>query len=253
MGLLRAMEQGSPPRLSFAGRWGRWRGRVAIDAAGGAGFCGAVSAGQIAETQAVIMQAGGRALTHLCNISNENAGRACVQACIDALGRLDHLSNMAGILRFDHFHETALADFRRIVAVNLEGTFLMCREAIPHLLRVGGNIVNAASTSSLAGLPWGGAYSASKGAVLAMTRSIAVEYARAGLRANCVCPGDIATPMSKAARMPEGADFSWMARCSSLSGPKGPETVAGVIAMLASEDGMHINGEDIRVDGATLS
>lgn len=86
-----------------------------------------------------------------------------------------------------------------------------------------------------------------------MTRSIAVEYGRAGLRANCVCPGDIATPMTQAVRMPEGADFSWMERCSSLSGPKGPETVASVIAMLASEDGMHINGEDIRVDGATLS
>lgn len=226
---------------------------VRLAAEGAAVFCVDVSAEHLAATQALITQAGGRALTHVCDVSNEDAVRACVQACIDALGRLDHLSNMAGILRFDHFHETALADFRRIVAVNLEGTFLMCREAIPHLLRVGGNIVNAASTSSLAGLPWGGAYSASKGAVLAMTRSIAVEYARAGLRANCVCPGDIATPMSKAARMPEGADFSWMERCSSLSGPKGPETVASVIAMLASEDGMHINGEDIRVDGATLS
>ena len=179
--------------------------------------------------------------------------RACVQACVDVCGRIDHLSNMAGILRFDHFHEIALADFRRIVEVNLYGTFLMCREAIPHLLATKGNIVNAASTSALAGLPWGGAYSASKGAVLAMTRTLAVEYGRAGLRANCVCPGDIATPMSKAPRMPKGADFSWMARCSSLNGPMGPEVVAGVIAMLASGDGAHINGEDIRVDGATLS
>jgi len=137
--------------------------------------------------------------------------------------------------------------------VNLVGTFLLCREALPSLLRSKGNIVNAASTSALSGLPWGGAYSASKGAVLAMTRTLAVEYGRAGLRANCVCPGDIATPMSRGARVPAGADFSWLDRCRSLGGAKGPEVVAGVIAMLGSEDGAHINGEYVRVDGGTLS
>jgi len=216
-------------------------------------FCADVSEQAVRETQAAIVAAGGRAEAYACDVGDEAAVRACVQACVDACGRIDHLSNMAGILRFDHFHELTLADFRRVIEVNLYGTFMMCREAIPHLLATKGNIVNAASTSALAGLPWGGAYSASKGAVLAMTRTIAVEYGRAGLRANCVCPGDIATPMSKSPRMPKGADFSWMARCSSLNGPRGPEVVAGVIAMLASEDGAHINGEDIRVDGATLS
>ena len=247
----------------------RFEGKVALVTGAGSGigraaalrlasegarvFCVDLSAQGVDETRAQIEAAGGRADAHACDVSDEAAVRACVQACVDVCGRIDHLSNMAGILRFDHFHEIALADFRRIVEVNLYGTFLMCREAIPHLLATKGNIVNAASTSSLAGLPWGGAYSASKGAVLAMTRTIAVEYGRAGLRANCVCPGDIATPMSKAPRMPKGADFSWMARCSSLDGPKGPEVVAGVIAMLASGDGAHINGEDIRVDGATLS
>lgn len=216
-------------------------------------FCVDLYEDSVLATKAQIEAAGGSAEARACDVSDEESVRACVRACVESCGRLDHLSNMAGILRFDHFHEITLADFRRVTEVNLYGTFLMCREAIPHLLATGGNIVNAASTSSHAGLPWGGAYSASKGAVLAMTRSIAVEYGRAGLRANCVCPGDIATPMSKAARMPKGADFSWMSRCSSLNGPKGPEVVAGVIAMLASEDGAHINGEDIRVDGATLS
>jgi NAD(P)-dependent dehydrogenase (short-subunit alcohol dehydrogenase family) len=118
---------------------------------------------------------------------------------------------------------------------------------------VGGNIVNTASTSSHAGLPWGGVYSSSKGAVLAMTRTIAVEYGRLGLRANSVSPGDIATPMSKGVKMPEGVDFSWMDRCKALAGPRPPEVVAGVVAMLASDDAAHINGEDIRIDGGTLS
>ncbi len=247
----------------------RFEGRVALVSGAGSGigravslrlasegacvFCVDVQRAAVEETAAQVRAAGGVAHAHRCDVSDESAVRACVRQCVETCGRLDHLSNMAGILRFDHFHEITLEDFRRIVDVNLVGTFLMCREAIPHLVASGGNIVNAASTSALAGLPWGGAYSASKGAVLAMTRTIAIEYGRAGLRANCVCPGDIATPMSASPRLPADADPRWMARCSSLNGPRGPEVVAGVIAMLASDDGAHINGEDIRVDGATLS
>ena len=247
----------------------RFEGKVALVTGAGSGigralalrlasegasvFCVDLQRAAVEETAAQLRAAGGVAHAHGCDVADEAAVRACIAACLGTFGRIDHLSNMAGILRFDHFHEITLADFRRVVDVNLVGTFLMCREAIPHLLASGGNIVNAASTSALAGLPWGGAYSASKGAVLAMTRTIAIEYGRAGLRANCVCPGDIATPMSAAPRLPEDADRRWLARCSSLNGPRGPEVVAGVIAMLASDDGAHINGEDIRVDGATLS
>jgi NAD(P)-dependent dehydrogenase (short-subunit alcohol dehydrogenase family) len=247
----------------------RFEGKVALITGAGSGIGRAVAERLAAEgatvccvdldtaaletTRATIVAGGGKALLSRCDVSDEDQVRATVAECLAQCARLDHLSNMAGILRFDHFHETTLADFRRVTEINLYGTFLMCREAIPHLLASGGNIVNAASTSSLAGLPWGGAYSASKGAVLAMTRTLAVEYGRLGLRANSVCPGDIATPMSKGARMPAGTDFSWMDRCKSLTGPRGPETVAGVIAMLASADGAHINGEHIRVDGGTLS
>ncbi len=126
-------------------------------------------------------------------------------------------------------------------------------EVLPHLVKSGGSIVNAASTASLAGLPCGVAYSASKGGVLAMTRSIAVEYAKRGVRANCVCPGDIKTDMTKGIEFPDSMDFTLMSRISSLSGPKDAEVVAGVIAMLISADGAHITGEDIRVDGGTLS
>jgi NAD(P)-dependent dehydrogenase (short-subunit alcohol dehydrogenase family) len=216
-------------------------------------FCADLHAESLEQTCEAARQAGGVALAGRCDVSSEDEVRATVAAAVAAWGRLDHLSNMAGILRFDHFHEIALDDFKRVIDVNLYGTFLFCRESIPHLLKTGGNIVNAASTSSHAGLPWGGVYSASKGAVLAMTRSIAVEYGRLGLRANTVSPGDIATPMSKGVKMPEGVDFSWMDRCKALHGPRPPEVVAGVIAMLASDDAAHINGEDIRIDGGSLS
>ena len=102
------------------------------------------------------------------------------------------------------------------------------------------------------GIPWAAAYAASKGAVLAMTRAIAVEYADQGLRANCVCPADIKTPMTSPV-FPEGADLRKLGRIRSLSGVRGPEAVASVIAMLASDDAAHITGEYIRIDGGALA
>ncbi|HAN69479.1 MAG TPA: short-chain dehydrogenase, partial [Halieaceae bacterium] len=96
-------------------------------------------------------------------------------------------------------------------------------------------------------------YSASKGGVLAMTRSIAVEFAKRGVRANCVCPGDINSGMTTGIEWPANMDFELIARITSLSGAKDAEVMAGVIAMLASEDAVHITGEDIRVDGGMLS
>lgn len=219
---------------------------------GAAVFCVDLQAEALASTVSAIGADGGIARGYTCDVSDETAVAACVAECIQAFGQLDHLSNMAGILRFDHFHELALADFNKILSVNLQGTFLMCRSALPHLLKTGGNIVNTASVSALAGVPWAAAYSASKGAVLAMTQSLAVEYAKQGVRANCVCPGDIKTPMISP-DFPAEVDFKLLRRCMSPTGVRGPEVVAGVVAMLASVDGEHITGEHIRVDGGTLS
>jgi NAD(P)-dependent dehydrogenase (short-subunit alcohol dehydrogenase family) len=80
-----------------------------------------------------------------------------------------------------------------------------------------------------------------------------VEYAKQGVRANCVCPGDIKTGMTVNLNMPDVPSHEQIIRISALDGPRGPEVVAGVIAMLASEDASHITGEDVRVDGGTLS
>ena len=202
---------------------------------------------------AAIVDAGGDATAHLCDISDPLAVADCLRLCVDRYGALHALVNMAGVLRFDDTEELSLPQWQKVMDINLTGTFLLCQAALPHLIESGGSIVNAASTAALSGLPCGVAYSASKGGVLAMTRSIAVEYAKRGVRANCVCPGDIGTNMTKDVEFPATMDFKLMPRISSLSGPKGPEVVAGVIAMLISDDGVHITGEDIRVDGGTLS
>lgn len=205
------------------------------------------------EAVAAITEAGGQATAHLCDISDPLAVADCVRLCVEQYGALHALVNMAGVLRFDDSAELPLPQWQKVLDINLTGSFLLCQAALPHLVESAGSIVNAASTAALAGLPCGVAYSASKGGVLAMTRSLAVEYASRGVRANCVCPGDIGTNMTRDIEFPPTMDFKLMPRISSLTGARGPEVVAGVIAMLISDDGIHITGEDIRVDGGTLA
>jgi meso-butanediol dehydrogenase/(S,S)-butanediol dehydrogenase/diacetyl reductase len=168
-------------------------------------------------------------------------------------GRLDLLVNSAGILRFEHTHEVRLEDWQKVLDVNLTGTFLMCQAALPALLDGGGAIVNVASTAALAAHPWAAAYSASKGGVLALTRTLAIEYAKQGLRANAVCPGSIDTPITGAFALPEGADGKLLHRIMSPVGMGDPSLVAAAIAYLGSDDALHVNGADLRIDGGTHS
>ncbi len=191
--------------------------------------------------------------TGTCDQSDELQVNDTVAACVARFGRIDSLCNVAGILRFDHAHELRTEDWRRILAVNLDGTFFFCRAALPHLIASRGNVVNVASTAALRGQPWSAAYSASKGGVLALTRSLAIDYVEQGVRVNAVCPGDIKTPIVKAFRLPEGANPKLLGRIRSPSGSGDPSRVAAVIAMLASDDGAHVTGAAIRVDGGMLS
>lgn len=198
-------------------------------------------------------RAGARVACRVCDVGSESQVTEAVGACVEELGGLDVLCNIAGILRFDHTHEVKIEDWTRILTVNLTGTFLMCRESIPHLLARRGNIVNMSSTAALAGHPWAAPYAASKGGVLGLTSTLAIEYGKQGLRANAICPGSISTPIQEAFALPEGGDPKLIRRIMPLDEFRGPETVASVVAFLASDDAAHINGEHVRVDGATLS
>jgi NAD(P)-dependent dehydrogenase (short-subunit alcohol dehydrogenase family) len=211
-----------------------------------------VVADALAET-AELARASAKAVeSRTCDVSDEAQVRATVAACIARFARLDALCNVAGILYFEHFEKIPLERWRRVQAVNVDGVFLMCREAIPHLCATRGAIVNIGSTAGLAGLPYGAAYGASKGAVHAMTRAIAVEYAARGVRANSVCPASIETRMAHPS-FPEGVRMPLLQRAASLHGVRGPEVVADLIAFLASDEALHISGEEIRIDGAALA
>jgi meso-butanediol dehydrogenase / (S,S)-butanediol dehydrogenase / diacetyl reductase len=187
------------------------------------------------------------------DVSTEDGVIALVAASVDRLGGLDVVANVAGVLSFSHTHEVTIDEWNRLIAVNLTGTFLVCREALPHLLASRGTIVNLASTAAHAGQPWATAYAASKGGVLAMTRALAVEYAAQGLRANTISPGAIDTPITRAFHLPEGADIKLLGRVTPL-GPFGtPEGIAAAIAYVASDEASHMNGADLLIDGATLA
>ena len=196
---------------------------------------------------------GGDVESRLCDVSREEEVAGAVEACVARVGRLDVRVTLAGILLLEHTHKTSIEQFEQILSVNLTGTFLCCKAALPHLLESKGNIVNTSSTSAIGGMPYGAAYGASKGGVLALTRTLAVEYGKQGLRANSVCPGSIKTAMTKRTNLPSDADFELLKRAMPLDQPRGPEVVASVIAMLAASDGAHVNGESIRIDSGTLA
>jgi len=212
-----------------------------------------VAAAGLEDTVKRCREAGAEVESALCDVSVEAQVRASVQACVDRFGRLDVLANIAGILLLEHFDRITPEQFRRVLEVNLVGPFLLCQAALPHLLESRGNIVNISSTSALAGMPYGAAYGTSKGGVSALTRTLAVEYGAKGLRCNAINPGSIQTAMMGADTLPADADMKLVMRAMALDRPRGPEVIASVLAMLASEDGAHVNGEEIRVDGGTLS
>ncbi|MCX5334677.1 SDR family NAD(P)-dependent oxidoreductase [Streptomyces sp. NBC_00140] len=204
-----------------------------------------------------------RLTTVLVDIADEASVRQAVALAVEALGGLDVLVNAAGILRSAHTHEQSLADFNRIIAVNLTGTFLMIREAIPALCEgTGPAVVNFSSTSATFAHPYMAAYAASKGGIQSMTHALASEYSKQGIRFTAVQPGSISSGMtdgsgasgqSTGPGLPEDTDWDLYTKLAPALGQgfAGPETVAGVVAMLASEDGRFITGTEVRIDGGT--
>ncbi|HSB96701.1 MAG TPA: SDR family oxidoreductase [Spongiibacteraceae bacterium] len=194
---------------------------------------------------------GGKARYLTGSVGDEATVKRIVEQVVSEEGRLDVLVNMAGVLRSCPATETTLDLFQTLLTINLVGTFLFCREALPHLLKTRGNIVNAASTSAQFGHPYMVAYAASKGGIFAMTRTLAWEYLKQGVRVNAVAPGGILTPlvMQQATEM-NNYDLDLFGHLARVDGAFGqPENVAAVIAMLGSADGAHMTGEIVKIDG----
>lgn len=197
------------------------------------------------------------------NVGSEESVVGGVRSAVNRLSGLDAVVNAAGMLRAAHTHQTSLEQWNQIIAVNLTGTFLVVREALPSLLKNSRSaIVNFSSTSASFAHPYMAAYAASKGGIQSFTHALALEYASQGLRAVCVAPGSIKSGITDATAryIPVDADWSLFGRLSPImpttlessgAGMGDPAAVAGVVAMLVSDDGAFITGTEIRIDGGT--
>ncbi len=190
------------------------------------------------------------------DVGAADEAEACLREAAARLGPVDVLVNNAGTSggpRATTLHETPVEDFDRVMATNIRGPFLLCRLVLPTMVeRRAGVIVNIASVAGMAAFPGRSAYSASKGALISLTRSIAVDYARFGVRAVALCPGMIATPFTQwrlddpklraevVARIPQ-AEVGTVAQA------------AAAVTFLASDEASYFNGAPLPMDGGYLA
>ena len=193
---------------------------------------------------------GDRALALRCDVSDWSEVESVVAEVTSRLGSVDVLCNVAGIGGFANSHEVDPAVFERMIAINLTGTFLMCRAVLPQMVERGhGVIVNTASTAGVMGQPWSAAYCASKGGVSALTRALATEY-DTPIRINAVAPGGVETNMYTAFVPPSDADWSRMKKMSRDGVELAtPAELASLFAYLGSDEARYITGSTLVMDG----
>jgi meso-butanediol dehydrogenase / (S,S)-butanediol dehydrogenase / diacetyl reductase len=188
------------------------------------------------------------------DLSDPDACVAVVSDCLTRFGRLDILGNVAGIYRAAHTTQMSREDYRKVMAVNLDAYFFLAQAAIPHLLEHDGTIVNIASNAGIQGVPYSAAYCMSKGGVIQLTRSLAVEYLKTRLRVNAIAPAGTNTNIANEANFPADMDPDLAAR---MAGPRGlaePDEVAALFCFLASDDARSITGAVYTLDnGLTVS
>jgi 2-keto-3-deoxy-L-fuconate dehydrogenase len=211
-----------------------------------------------AATADQIRAAGGTAETFHCDVTRAGEVDAAMKSAVDRLGPLAILVNNAGIAHVGTVATTSEADFDRIYQVNVKGVFLCTKAALPHLLaRGGGVILNLASIASLIGLEDRFAYSMSKGAVLTMTRSVAVDFMKQNIRCNCVCPARIHTPfvdgfLRKSYPGREAEMFQKLAAYQPIGRMGTPDEVAALALYLCADESAFITGQAFPIDGGVL-
>jgi NAD(P)-dependent dehydrogenase (short-subunit alcohol dehydrogenase family) len=204
-----------------------------------------------------LRDAGGAAVSQPCDVTVEDQVRAALDRCLTEWGGLDTLINNAGVQLEKALDETSNEEYDWVFDVNVRGVFWGCKHAVTRMRESGGGaIVNTASALSLVSDPLLPVYTASKHAVLGLTRSVGVAYAADGIRCNCVCPGDMQTPMIERYWAATGDPERAREQMASMY-PAGrigqPGEVARAILFLASDEASYVNGAFMQVDGGLLS
>jgi 2-keto-3-deoxy-L-fuconate dehydrogenase len=206
-----------------------------------------------------IRTSGGVAESWLCDVSNARQVQVAFADVMERFGRLDILVNNAGVAQVGDLLATSEEDLDRVYRVNVKGVYLCSRAALPTMLAQGGGVIlNMASIASVIGVPERFAYSMSKGAVLTMTLSIAVDYVKRNIRCNCICPARIHTPFVDgyvAANYP-GREAETLARLAAYQ-PVGrmgrPDEVAALALYLCSDEAAFVTGAAYPIDGGVLA
>lgn len=189
------------------------------------------------------------------DITDEPACQNAIRSAADKFGGLDVLINNAGIEIVAPIHEMELNDWNKVLNVNLTGMFLMSKHALKYMLKSGkGNIINTCSVGGVVAWPDIPAYNASKGGVLQLTRSMAVDYAKHNIRVNCVCPGIIDTPLNEKSFLENNEGTleeikKEKAKVNPLLRLGKPEEIANVMLFLASDLSSYMTGSAITADG----
>jgi len=222
---------------------------------GAAVVCADIDEASVKETAGLVVETGQQALAQACDVTDRASVREAMLRCGETFGGLHAVFNVAGIGGMAHTEEESEEVWNRILAVNLTGTFLVSQAALPLLLAHRHSaIVNVASVAGLNGQAYSAAYCASKAGVVGLTKAMAVEFVKRGLRVNCVCPAGVITPLMRQFAMPEGADADLVARLGLVAKLTHPEEVAEAMAYLASDGARSVNGVALAMDfGNTAS
>jgi NAD(P)-dependent dehydrogenase (short-subunit alcohol dehydrogenase family) len=204
-----------------------------------------------------ISSAGGHAIFECADVTHAAECRRAVERTSHEFGSIHILFNNAGIIRRASVVEISEEDWDAVMAVNIKSVFLMSREVIPTMVKAeGGSIINTASGWGLAGGPRAAAYCASKGAVVLLTKAMAIDHGRQNIRVNCICPGDTDTAMlrSEALQMGEAEDrFLAESALRPLGRVGRPEEIAQAALYLASDAASFVTGTALVVDGGGLA
>jgi meso-butanediol dehydrogenase/(S,S)-butanediol dehydrogenase/diacetyl reductase len=183
------------------------------------------------------------------DVRNEERVASAVRTALERFGRIDVLVNAAGVEGVGPAHELTQESWDRTVDINLKGSFLVAKHVLPSMLaRKSGSVINVASVEGLEGMAGSMSYNASKGGVVLMTKSMALDYGPAGIRVNCLCPGLILTPLTEIVQQAKPV-LDQMVSWHALGRAGRPEEVAAAALFLASDDASFVTGHALVVDG----